>query len=69
MYTSFKITEFLIIQPLPMYDLLKRTEFSTVPFMIQPLAISEFDTLAPGLYFAGGKSSTLEYTPGYSTKK
>lgn len=47
--------EFLMIQLFPTYAFLKRMEFSTVPFKIQPLDTRLFLTTAPGLYFAGGK--------------
>ena len=46
----------MITQLLPTNVFLKRTEFSTVPLIILPLAIRLFLTTAPGLYFAGGKS-------------
>ena len=41
-------------------DVYKRQESSTVPLIIQPLATRLFLTTAPGLYFAGGRSSILE---------
>ena len=37
--------------------------------MMEPLDTRLFLTILPGLYFAGGRSSTLEYTGGYSRKK
>ncbi len=36
---------------------------------IHPLETRLFFTFAPGLYFAGGISSILEYTSGYCLKK
>ena len=59
-YTSFRIMEFLITQLFPTNTSLNRTEFSTTPFTIQPLDIRLFFTTAPGLYFAGGRSSILD---------
>ena len=52
--------EFLITQLFPTNTFLNSTEFSTVPLMIEPLAIRLFFTQAPGLYFAGGRSLTFE---------
>ena len=61
--------EFLIVQLFPMYTSLKIIEFSTLPLTIHPEEIILFFTSAPVLYFAGGRSSTLEYTSGYCLKK
>ena len=60
LYTSFKIMEFLITQFFPTNTFLNRIEFSTLLFTIQPLAIRLLRTSDPALYFAGGRSSTLE---------
>ena len=58
--TNLSRSLFFTTQLLPMKTFLNRSEFSTVPFIIEPLPISAFLTFDPGLYFAGGKSSTLE---------
>ena len=44
MYTSFKMMEFFITQFFPTKTFLKRSEFSTYPFTIQPLATRLFLT-------------------------
>ena len=43
--------------------------YTSFPLMILPLPTRQFFTTAPGLYFAGGRSLTLENTSGYSLKK
>ena len=62
-------TEFLITQLFPTNTSLKRTEFSTVPLIIHPLATRLFFTCAPGLYFAGGRSSIFVLIVGSCLKK
>ena len=47
-------------QLFPTNVFLKRIEFSTVPLIMLPLATRLFLTMDPGLYFAGGRSLTLE---------
>ena len=44
-------------------------EFFTFPFIMHPLDIRLLFTSAPGLYLAGGKSSTFEHMVGSSLKK
>ena len=50
----------LMVQLLPMKAPLNTTESSTVPFTILPDEIRLLRMFAPTLYFAGGRSSTLE---------
>jgi len=50
---------FLITAPFPTFTPRNRTEFSTVPSIMQPSAIREFFTFAPIANFAGGLSLTL----------
>ena len=49
------MTGYFCLQILPFFFF-----FSTVPLMIQPADTRLLRTSLPGLYFAGGRSSTLE---------
>jgi hypothetical protein len=58
--------EFFTTQLLPTKTFLNSREFSTVPFIIEPLPMSAFLTSEPGLYFAGEVLDLDADTGGYN---